>query len=231
MKITVTGSRGFIGSKVYTKLRILGHDVKGVDIGDSLEPSDVIVHCGAKLDSSESSAKNNIALTRLVVENAPKIIFTSSAAVYGNKSRPVSEYSPLNPINNYGMSKMKEEEMIRLKAKKYSIFRLSNVWGYDSDHGVIANFLRGEKTVYADLVRDYVFVEDVVNVLVQAAIADKWEGLFNLSSGKGISTVKLFKRFFPNEEPVFSERGEDEIQYSVLNNERAISRGFKPFVL
>lgn len=70
--------------------------------------------------------------------NVPNIIFSSTAAVYGNPTEmPVKEDSPTNPINPYGSSKLFSERAIKDAAKAYGInyviFRYFNVAGASDD--------------------------------------------------------------------------------------------------
>ena len=68
--------------------------------------------------------------------NLKKIIFSSTASVYGNpKGKKVSENDKLNPMNPYAKSKLKLEKFIINKSKihkaKYIILRYFNVAGAD----------------------------------------------------------------------------------------------------
>lgn len=231
MKITVTGHKGFIGSKVFFKLRVMGMYPVGVDQGDSVPDSDVIVHCAALLDNSKKMEENNNAITREVIRHTNKVVFTSSVGVYPNFSIPHKEEDRLEPITRYGKAKMFEEKLIRDNCKEYSILRLSNVWGYNSDHGYISSLLRGNRIIYDQGIktRDYVFVDDVVNVLIEAALTDKWNGIYNIASGKSISTKELFKRMMPTVRPI--SRHKEEIIHSNIDITKALVNGFKPFVL
>jgi len=75
------------------------------------------------------------------------IIFTSSATVYGEPDKiPTPEnYGPLYPISSYGSSKLACEAMISSYCHTYGIngliFRLVNIVGPRSKHGVIFDFI------------------------------------------------------------------------------------------
>ncbi len=67
-----------------------------------------------------------------------KLIFSSTAAVYGNpKKVPIPEDAPLKPINPYGKSKLMAEELIKDASVAYSIqygiLRYFNVAGASPD--------------------------------------------------------------------------------------------------
>ncbi|MCI0558012.1 MAG: NAD-dependent epimerase/dehydratase family protein, partial [Nitrososphaera sp.] len=74
-------------------------------------------------------------------------IFTSTSTVYGDaQAIPTPEnYTPLEPISMYGASKLACESIIISYAHTYGlnavIFRLANIIGEDSTHGVIYDFV------------------------------------------------------------------------------------------
>ena len=89
----------------------------------------------------EKYKKNNIygtknLLNSMVENNVLKIIFSSSAAVYGRpKYLPIDEEHPLNPINPYGKTKLEVEKTLKEFDEKYGlksiILRYFNVIGAD----------------------------------------------------------------------------------------------------
>ena len=81
--------------------------------------------------------KGKIFIQTCFENNLKKIIFSSTASVYGNpKGKKVSENDKLNPMNPYAKSKLKLEKFIIKKSKedniKYIILRYFNVAGADS---------------------------------------------------------------------------------------------------
>ena len=80
--------------------------------------------------------KSKIFLNNCINHNIKKIIFSSTATVYGNyKKKIISENNKLNPINPYSKSKLKFENYIINQSKKknikYIILRYFNVAGAD----------------------------------------------------------------------------------------------------
>lgn len=108
---------------------------------------DVVYHfaalkaVGESMVLPEKYAENNIMgtlklLNIMAEHNVKKIIFSSSAAVYGEPQyMPIDENHPINPENYYGYTKVCIEENLkwfdRLKGIKYAALRYFNATGYD----------------------------------------------------------------------------------------------------
>ena len=96
---------------------------------------DAIIHFAASIVVPESVQKplpyyrNNTANTLQLVESAVahgigNLVFSSTAAVYGEPSAsPVSENTPLHPVNPYGRSKLADEWIIADTAHAHDTFR------------------------------------------------------------------------------------------------------------
>ena len=117
----------------------------------SLTGIDTVIHCAAKslVEESFASAQlysqvntdgTNTLLKAMVQSGVNKIIFSSTAAVYGEANdEPLLENSQINPINPYGQSKYAAEQLISgftNESNAAVIFRYFNVAGsYKSDKG------------------------------------------------------------------------------------------------
>jgi len=81
-------------------------------------------------------------------ESRPTLVFASTSTVYGEASKiPTPEdYAPLKPISTYGASKLACEALITAYAYTYNfravIYRLANIVGPRSKHGVIYDFVQ-----------------------------------------------------------------------------------------
>ena len=92
----------------------------------------------------ERCRTTNIEGTRNVLRAArassarPWVLFASSREVYGEPAHlPVTEDSPLRPVNIYGRSKLKAEELVtefRQTGLNTAIVRLANAYGSTEDH-------------------------------------------------------------------------------------------------
>jgi UDP-glucose 4-epimerase len=118
---------------------------------EALNGVETVIHCAAKSLVEESVANPelydqvNTAGTAVLLEAMAEakvfnIIFSSTAAVYGDsKVQPIAESSVINPVNPYGQSKVKAENLISNFCKEgFSAitFRYFNVAGsYQSKSG------------------------------------------------------------------------------------------------
>ncbi|WP_276897715.1 NAD-dependent epimerase/dehydratase family protein [Dialister micraerophilus] len=126
-----------------------------------------------------------------------KIIFSSSAAVYGNNSNlPLSENESLSPTSFYGLTKTTSEKYLNLYYEyfgiHYTILRYSNVYGprqgANGEGGVIYIFAKALAenkpiNIFGDgnQTRDFISVHDIVEANI-AAITNGNEKILNIST-------------------------------------------------
>jgi len=110
---------------------------------------DAVIHFAGFIEAGQSVIdpllyfKNNVADSIILLEvmkdnNVKKIVFSSSAAVYGEpKDVPIKEDHPTNPTNAYGLTKLMFEQMLSWADKAYGIksvsLRYFNAAGADID--------------------------------------------------------------------------------------------------
>jgi UDP-glucose 4-epimerase len=156
-----------------------------------------------------SNVVETIALLKICVsEKVKKIVFISSGgAIYGTPlSLPVSEECPNHPLSSYGVSKLAIEKYIEifyhLYGLDYVIVRPSNPYGERqnplSDQGVIAVFLgKIAKNLPLEIwgdgnaIKDYIYIEDLIDGIYKAAFCKSNYRIFNLGSGKGYSLSNI----------------------------------------
>lgn len=222
------------------------------------EQPDYVIHEAAQTDIQKSmedpvfDVKTNVLGTLNVLEccrltGVKKIIFASSAAVYGHPEYlGIDENHRIKPISFYGISKHISEEYIRFYKEifglKYTILRYANVYGdrqsLKGEGGVISifikNMLKGKKTViYGDgeQLRDFVYVEDVVKANI-CAIKKGDNEILNIGTGAATSINGLFKALndiVGDSRRVYAETRKGDILNSYFNIEKS-SRvlGWKP---
>ena len=178
---------------------------------------DLIFHLAANVDvrkghlNTEVDFLNNIVATRNVLESmrfsdsCKKIIFTSSSVVYGeHPTMPTSEnYGPLKPISLYETSKLSCEALhqrgyVGTFGIEAVIFRLANVVGPGSGHGVIFDFFRKlmeSNGKYLEILGDgkqkksYLYIDDCINALLLGLNEFRWRlEIFNVGSDDQVDT-------------------------------------------
>lgn len=221
-KYIVTGGEGFIGSKIASKTSADSFDLKsGKDILNTKQFDEVIsavdsiagiFHCAAKISVPESVQKpdeyylNNVegtkSIAKVAQEKSLKVVFSSSAAVYGEANTKVDESFVLKPKSPYAQNKIDGEEILSKLNTPAVALRYFNVYGpgqSDAYAGVITLFIKlalqnKDIVIYGDgnQVRDFVFVDDVVSANVKAMeyVGDKFE-IFNIASGTETTIKKL----------------------------------------
>jgi UDP-glucose 4-epimerase len=233
MILVLTGSHGFIGSHLRLVLedkrkKFIHIDLKnGRDLGkrgtfdwlknkiENCGDDVVILHLAALVDARESLEEparyfgNNLAATWHVaqlgaLENVRRIVFTSSAAVYGEPEYlPIDVNHPTRPKSPYGLSKLYEEQLLHQFSEEYGyslvVLRLFNVYGEHQKKGLFGALIQAVRdgktfTIYGDgnQVRDYIYVGDVANAILSFA-KNKREGIFNVASGVGITVNQIIE--------------------------------------
>jgi UDP-glucose 4-epimerase len=154
----------------------------------------------------ETNAKGTLCVLEKARKDDAKVVFASSAAVYGNPTVfPTPESYGFHPFSCYGLSKVVGEEYCQMYREQYgldiAITRFANVYGLRC-HGVIHDFLdklaknpnKLEILGTGENCRDFVHVSDVVAALVKLGSEDYVNGeVFNLGLGKTTSILELAK--------------------------------------
>jgi UDP-glucose 4-epimerase len=152
----------------------------------------------------DTNAKGTLSVLEKARKDDAKLVFASSAAVYGNPSVfPTPESYGFHPFSCYGLSKVVGEEYCQMYRDQYGldivITRFANVYG-SRCHGVIHDFLdkfaknpnKLEIIGTGKQCRDFVHVSDVVDALVKLGTMDSANGeVYNLGFGKTISILEL----------------------------------------
>ncbi|HSV49156.1 MAG TPA: GDP-mannose 4,6-dehydratase, partial [Candidatus Acidoferrales bacterium] len=152
----------------------------------------------------ETNAKGTLCMLEKARKDDAKVVFASSAAVYGNPSVfPTPESYGFHPFSCYGLSKVVGEEYCQMYQEQYGldivITRFANVYGLRC-HGVIHDFLDklAKNPDNLEILgtgknsRDFVHVSDVVAALVLLGEKEGINGeVYNLGLGKTTSVLEL----------------------------------------
>ena len=182
----------------------------------SQEKMDLIYHLAAQvvvpysmenpMEDFDTNAKGTLCVLEKARKDDAKVVFASSAAVYGNPSVfPTPESYGFHPFSCYGLSKVVGEEYCQMYREQYGldivITRFANVYG-SRCHGVIHDFLdklsknsdKLEIIGTGQQCRDFVHVSDVVDALIKVGSIESVVGeVYNLGFGRTVSILELAK--------------------------------------
>lgn len=235
----------------YENVDFIRMDIRDKNIAYIMHNIDIVIHLAALIDVRESVLNPNLyhdinvngtlnILDSCIKNHVSKIIFTSSAAVYGNPMYlPIDEKHPLNPLSPYGASKAASELYISAYHYSYNIdaviFRLFNVYGYGQSSkyaGVIKIFMENALKnrpleIFGDgfQTRDFIYVEDVIDAIIKSMKMDIDFNIFNIGSGKSLSInslAKIFSKILDRElKIIHSKPRKGDIRHSYANIDRA----------
>jgi len=236
------------------------------DLEKATEKCEVIFHLAANPEVRIGSSmpeihfeQNVVATYRLLEalrrsESLESFVFTSSSTVYGDASEiPTPEdYGPLKPISIYGASKLASEALISSFAYTYGfkavIYRLANIIGPRSRHGVIYDFIRKlrknpeELEILGDGTqrKSYLYIDDCISAMLTALKESRGKTeIFNIGSEDWVD-VKTIAEIVVEEMGlkdvsfrftggIDGGRGwKGDVKYMLLSIEKLKTLGWKP---
>ena len=187
-----------------------GGDVREIDIlNDAMKGVDYVIHLAAMWllhckDYPRTAFDVNIAGTFNVIEacvknNIKKLIYSSSASVYGDAVEvPMTEDHPFNNKNFYGSTKIAGEAMCSAYNDRYGLevigLRYMNVYGPGQDQhavysGVVPIMLNKIDANEAPTINgdgsqayDFIYVEDIARSNIAALKSDVKFGYYNVGT-------------------------------------------------
>jgi dTDP-4-dehydrorhamnose reductase len=196
MNVLVTGIKGQLGYDVIKrmekykndKLTLLGVDIEDFDLTDRMAvrkyllnfKPDVVMHCAAytAVDKAEEdqercflvNAKGTEYIAEACKELDSKLVYISTDYVF--EGQGVMEYEindRTNPVNYYGLTKLKGEEIVKAYLNKYFIVRTSWAFGENGSNFVKTMLKIAENrntiSVVADQVGSPTYTADLAKLL------------------------------------------------------------------
>lgn len=228
-------------------------------IAELISQADYVFHEAALVSVVESVEKpilteeinvlGTLNILKALSEGHGKLIFASSAAVYGdNQNLPLKESEKPNPLSPYGVTKITGEYYCKVFYELYGIptvsLRYFNVFGerqgYNQYAGVISIFinraLKGEPLIiYGDgkQTRDFIYVKDVVKANILVAKSSKANGkVFNVARGERTTILELaLKVIDATNSPssiIFDKPRPGDIRHSQADISEIKKLGFEP---
>jgi len=177
------------------------------NLNKTISGHDVVFHLAANPDVRAGSRNTRLDLDQGIVatynvleamrlNNLIKLIFASSSTVYGEVPKRVTEdFGPLLPISLYGASKLACEGLVSAFCHLFNmqawIFRIANVVGTRSSHGIIFDFINNlrqnskELEILGDGTQEkpYIYINDCIDgILLGLEQAQEQVNIFNLGS-------------------------------------------------
>lgn len=216
-RLLITGKNGQLGSELqdlqhnYPQYEMIFVDREEMDLSNSEQIIEVlndqkpgiIINAGAytAVDKAETEQElcdliNHKAVKTMgewAAKNNAKIIHISTDYVFNGTSEiPLKETDATDPINVYGLTKLKGEQVLQTSGATYVIIRTA--WVY-STYG--ANFVktmmrlmneRDEIGVVADQVGTPTYARDLAQVIMDVVVADAFtQGIYHYSNEGKIS--------------------------------------------
>ena len=217
---------------------------------ETVKGMDVIYHAICTLNPGNSNEKCILGYERDFVQTAKlcfylkdtecrMIFFSSGGTVYGNQEvQPITEDAVPVPINHYGNLKLCIENTIRTfnfqMKKNMLIARISNPYGPGQDYhkgvgfidAAIKHTIAGETIeIWGDgnVVRDYIYIDDLCRMLYALIEYHGDIEVFNLSSNTGVSQndiVDILKQIDPAVKVAYKPGRSVDAKKIILDNSR-----------
>lgn len=209
---------------------------------------DYVFHCAAEarigpaIENPINAMHINAVGTCTVLQCAreagvKKVIYSSTSAAYGLNQSPNVETQPNDCLNPYSVSKVAGEELCKMYTRLYAlptvIFRYFNVYGERAPRKgqyapVVGIFMRqnesGEPlTIVGDghQRRDFVYVGDVANANIMAAISnldyESYGQVYNVGTGTNYSISQIARQISDNTINIAPRPGEARTSLAVIS--------------
>ena len=178
------------------------------DVASQIANVDIIYWCASRVNPASAESHPELVeqefsdwqdfLNRLTSEykNLPRMVFLSSGGcIYSGAAEKFSEEDPALGTNNYGRLKSRMEARFLEVYPKPVILRIANVYGPGQPHGkqqgVISEWIYQIRSgnainVFGNLetFRDYIYIDDLVEALLQVQLIETTPLVLNIGSGQ-----------------------------------------------
>jgi UDP-glucose 4-epimerase len=168
---------------------------------------EIVVHAAASYRDPKDWAedvKTNALGSAILVQaseelKVKRLIYFQTALCYGLHplEQPITLSHPIRPEgSSYAISKTTGEQYIQLSSLDFISFRLANAYGPRNLSGPLPTFfhrLANNKPCFVmDTRRDFIYIDDLIEVVVKALDGNGNKGFYHVSSGADYSVKELF---------------------------------------
>jgi nucleoside-diphosphate-sugar epimerase len=222
--------------KILPKMNYVKGDIHDPSLIENLsDPPDIVFYCidtgsvVSCMNNPNKYEKINVSLFHIFLDNLykkfnPHFFLLSSTFVYPDVDK-ISEKTKPFPETLYGKLRLKQEKILQEYASRYTILRLSNIFGYGyfyniGNPGAIEKFIdcvfslknisvhgNGKQLV------DYLHKPDLMNLL-KILVQTTPKTIYNVSSGNSKSIIDIAKII----SKIGLEKFNQKIETSVMSN-------------
>jgi len=242
------------------KIFEIGGDITQVDIlNAAMKDMDYVFHLAAlwllqcyeyPRAAFDVNIKGTFNVLEACVKNKiKKLIYSSSASVYGNAVEiPMTEDHPYKNRTFYGATKIAGEHMCRAFYERYGLnyvgLRYMNVYGPRQDYrgayvAIIMKILDRISQGLAPIIYgdgsqsyDFIYVEDAARANICALKADARDECYNIGAGKATSITELTQLILEltnfEMKPIYEPEGQTFVTHRIGSTQKAETElGFK----
>jgi nucleoside-diphosphate-sugar epimerase len=205
---------------------------------------DIVIHLAAKKNVHDSfyNLENSIENYEMTIKlfnacvnaNVNKIFLASTCEIFGYQEKKLDENSTFKPYSPYAVTKVANEylsNVYMMYSNDLQITSLNFFNTYGPSEGidaVIPNFINkaiNNKTIIIEgdgnQARDFTFIDDTINLLINVINSDKYHRYLNIGSGFDISVNKIamiVKSHFPDVKIENTSSRPNEIKTFIADN-------------
>ena len=222
--------------KILPKINYVKGDIHDPSLIENLsDPPDIVFYCidtgsvVSCMNNPNKYEKINVSLFHIFLDNLykkfnPHFFLLSSTFVYPDVDK-ISEKTKPSPETLYGKLRLKQEKILQEYASRYTILRLSNIFGYGyfyniGNPGAIEKFIDcvfslKNISVYGNgkQLVDYLHKPDLMNLL-KILVQTTPKTIYNVSSGNSKSIIDIAKII----SKVGLEKFNQKIETSIMSN-------------
>lgn len=215
-----------------------------------IEGMDVIVHSLSTVNPGNSNKRfmqgysrdfvQSVKLFDMCIKKNIKVIFLSSGGtVYGiQENQPIKEDALAAPINHYGAVKLCIESVIKTfntqLHTKMLIARISNPYGPGQDFHKGVGFVDAalKKSISnetieiwgdGEVIRDYIYIDDVCEMIFSLINYNGEKEVFNISSNEGVTLNRIIQEIKDlglNPKVIYKDSRSVDVPKVILDNSR-----------